>query len=259
MSSPPVKTCHYVILGVDRDADDDQLKKAYRKMALKWHPDKNPDKQEEAANQFKLVLDAYQVLSDKHERAFYDSHRESILRGQKPGGGGGGGKGGDDEHEPDPDGLNLFTYFSTSCFSDYSDTAPDGFYTVYGSIFEKLDGLEMEAQQGEPDAAQTRAPTFGISTSTVKEVRSFYAYWLNFISTRTFAFREKWNLADAQNRQIRRAMEKENNDARRTAKREYNENVRNLVRYVRKRDKRVQEYERQEKLEEQAKAVRTKK
>uniref|UniRef100_A0A3Q3IX98 J domain-containing protein n=1 Tax=Monopterus albus TaxID=43700 RepID=A0A3Q3IX98_MONAL len=60
--------CHYEILGVKRDAGDDDLKKAYRKLALKCHPDKNLDSAEEAAEQFKLIQAAYDVLSDPQER-----------------------------------------------------------------------------------------------------------------------------------------------------------------------------------------------
>lgn len=73
--------CHYEILGVDQDATDDDLKKSYRKLALKWHPDKNPDNAEEAKKQFQLIQAAYEVLSDPQERAWYDKHRDAILLG----------------------------------------------------------------------------------------------------------------------------------------------------------------------------------
>src|SRR5258708_36845667 len=62
---------YYEVLGVGRDASDDQIKKAYRNLARKFHPDRNPgDKQAEAS--FKEVQDAYDVLSDKTKRAQFD-------------------------------------------------------------------------------------------------------------------------------------------------------------------------------------------
>lgn len=63
---------YYKILGVDKKADEKTIKKAYRKMALKWHPDKNIDNKEAAEEQFKEISEAYQVLSDKDKRRMYD-------------------------------------------------------------------------------------------------------------------------------------------------------------------------------------------
>lgn len=63
--------CHYEVLGVTRTADSDEIKKSYRKLALRWHPDKNLDNAEEANQQFLLVQAAYDVLSDPQERAWY--------------------------------------------------------------------------------------------------------------------------------------------------------------------------------------------
>jgi DnaJ family protein B protein 4 len=63
---------YYSILGVNKSADEDQIKKAYRKMAVKWHPDKNPDNKKQAEERFKEVAEAYEVLSDKQKRTIYD-------------------------------------------------------------------------------------------------------------------------------------------------------------------------------------------
>ena len=60
---------YYAILGIGRQASDDEIKKAYRKMAVKWHPDKN--KAPEAEEKFKDVAMAYEVLKDKKKRELY--------------------------------------------------------------------------------------------------------------------------------------------------------------------------------------------
>lgn len=64
------KKCHYEILNVSRDADDATIKAAYRKLALRWHPDKNPDNSEIAKTKFQTLQQAYEVLSDQQERAW---------------------------------------------------------------------------------------------------------------------------------------------------------------------------------------------
>lgn len=64
----------YRVLGVDRNATEADIKKAYRKEALKWHPDKNPDNKETAEKKFKMVSQAFKVLSNPDERAYYDRY-----------------------------------------------------------------------------------------------------------------------------------------------------------------------------------------
>ena len=63
----------YDILGVNRDASDDEIKKAYRKLAMKYHPDRNPDSKE-AEDKFKEAKEAYEILSDGQKRAAYDQY-----------------------------------------------------------------------------------------------------------------------------------------------------------------------------------------
>lgn len=71
---------YYKTLGVSKDAGEKEIKKAYRKLALKWHPDKNPDSKEEAEEKFKEISEAYDVLSDKEKRSVYDRYGKEGLR-----------------------------------------------------------------------------------------------------------------------------------------------------------------------------------
>jgi molecular chaperone DnaJ len=85
----------YETLGVERGANADEIRKAYRRLAREHHPDVNPHRKEEAEAKFKEVSDAYSVLSDEQKRAVYDRYGEEGLNGA-PGGGvdfGGGGIG----------------------------------------------------------------------------------------------------------------------------------------------------------------------
>jgi molecular chaperone DnaJ len=80
----------YKTLGVAKDASQDELKKAYRKMAMKYHPDQNKDNKE-AEEKFKNVNHAYDILKDEQKRAAYDRYGEAAFDGSMGGGGGGGG------------------------------------------------------------------------------------------------------------------------------------------------------------------------
>ncbi|KAF7370572.1 J domain-containing protein [Mycena sanguinolenta] len=73
----PVDTEYYDLLGVGVEADDTELKKAYRKQAMKYHPDKN--KSADAEEKFKEISKAYQVLSNPNDRATYDKHGKSMV------------------------------------------------------------------------------------------------------------------------------------------------------------------------------------
>ena len=75
---------YYAVLGVNRDVDEDALKKSYRKLALKWHPDRNPTNKSTAEKKFKEISEAYEVLSDKNKRAIYDQFGEEGLKGGMP-------------------------------------------------------------------------------------------------------------------------------------------------------------------------------
>ncbi|CAL6368185.1 unnamed protein product [Bathycoccus prasinos] len=81
---------YYSILGVARGAPESQIKRAYRKLALKYHPDKNPG-DDKAKSKFEELSNAYEVLTDEEKRQIYDRHGEEGLKQHQQGGGGGGG------------------------------------------------------------------------------------------------------------------------------------------------------------------------
>ena len=86
MESVMTEMDYYELLEISRDATGAEIKKAYRKLALKYHPDRNPDDQE-AEEKFKLINEAYQVLSDDEKRAIYDRYGKEGLAGQGMGSG----------------------------------------------------------------------------------------------------------------------------------------------------------------------------
>lgn len=87
------KKDYYEVLGVARNASEAEIKKAYRKLAMKYHPDRNPDK--DSATKFQEISEAYEILTDAQKRAAYDQFGHAGIEGQASGGGGGfGGFGG---------------------------------------------------------------------------------------------------------------------------------------------------------------------
>jgi molecular chaperone DnaJ len=102
------KRDYYQVLGVSRDADDQQIKSAYRRLALQYHPDRNPDNRE-AEEKFKEAAEAYSVLSDPQRRATYDRFGHQGLQGAGAAG------------------------FDPSIFADFSDILGDFF--GFGDLF----------------------------------------------------------------------------------------------------------------------------
>ena len=86
------KRDYYEVLGVNKDASEDDLKKAYRRLAMKWHPDRNPDNPKAEEN-FKEAKEAYEVLCEPQKRAAYDQFGHAGVSPQAGGGPGGAGFG----------------------------------------------------------------------------------------------------------------------------------------------------------------------
>ncbi|KAJ1668239.1 hypothetical protein EV178_000584 [Coemansia sp. RSA 1646] len=264
------RICYYDLLGVERSAGDSDLKKAYRKQALTWHPDKNHGNAEEATRIFAEIKEAYETLSDPQERAWYDNHREQILRG-------------DDYMAAAADNdaygqaskssnvsyvstESLMRFFSVSSFSAFDDSST-GFYTVYRQLFDTLRNEELEIFDPDTeymvdqlqnlgfgdsfmvydeDAAyaggQSRSRKSKRSAGTGTTLRDFYNFWTTFSTRKSFGWFDRFRLSDAENRQIRRLMEKENKRLREKAKNEFVETVQKLAVWLRKRDPRYKRH-----------------
>lgn len=120
------KRDYYEILGIAKSANEDEIKKSYRRLAMKHHPDRNPnDKAAEA--KFKEAKEAYEVLSDSKKRAAYDQFGHAGVSGQAQGFGGAGASG-----------------FGGFDFSNFGDTFGD----VFGDIFGSRRGGRQQARRG---------------------------------------------------------------------------------------------------------------
>ena len=115
------KRDYYEILGVSKNASDDEIKKAYRKLAVKYHPDKNPGNKE-AEEKFKEISEAHEVLSDKQKRARYDQFGHAGV----------GGNGGFDGFGGAP-GAGAFNFNGQEFHFDFGGGSP--FDDILGSLF----------------------------------------------------------------------------------------------------------------------------
>ena len=231
--------CYYEILNVERNADVATIKKAHRKAALQWHPDKN-NNSDESTHKFRLIQQAYECLSDPVERKWYDEHREGILQGFDPNDGSSFSAAGNISFL-----FNVLPFQYGGCYDGYHDKE-GGFYQIYTHVFDSILEGERRGWTSEGNIelmanSYLSEVTFGDSSSPWSEVSAFYAAWEGFSSCLSYAWVDQYDVREAQNRRIRRAMEDENKKVRRISKRERNEDIANLVRFVKKRDPRVQQ------------------
>jgi DnaJ family protein A protein 5 len=237
------KTDYYELLGVERQASEDEIKKAYRRKALELHPDRNYGDVENATKLFAEIQSAYEVLSDPQERAWYDSHRDVLLRGEQAG------QATTEEFSYNirmttaDEVLKLMMKFNGHV--EFTDS-PSGFYGGLQDFFKKLAREEEIACQWE-DVEQVEYPEFGHKDDTYEDVvRPFYASWNGFATRKSYSWKDVYRLSEAPDRRIRRLMEKENKRHREAAIQEFNDAIRSLIAFVRKRDPRYQENQKSE-------------
>lgn len=128
------KKDYYELLGVTRSATETEMKSAYRKMALKWHPDKNKEAGAEA--KFKEINEAYEVLSNKEKRAKYDQFGHAAF---DPSAGFGGGQGGQSYKQ----GPFTYSYSTGGGFEDLFGSQGQGFQDPF-NIFESFFGGQYQ-------------------------------------------------------------------------------------------------------------------
>ncbi|KAI0346304.1 DnaJ-domain-containing protein [Trametopsis cervina] len=240
---------YYTLLEVDENATADEIKKSFRRLALIHHPDKNHDNVEEATQRFATLQQAYEVLSDEQERAWYDSHRASLV--------------------PEPDAASVFedikrgasaprgrdrgltvrhlAQFLSPTIFDGFDESDKGFYNIYRNLFKRLaydESLWSETPLEEyPQFGDSSWPWLPASKEeTSGAARTFYNFWTNFVTDKDFSWFDQWEINEAPDRRVRRMMERENKKARDDARREYNETVRALALFIRKRDPRYKSH-----------------
>lgn len=139
---------YYKILQVDRNATDEDMKKAYRKLAMKWHPDKNPNNKKEAEAKFKQISEAYEVLSDSQKRAIYDQYGEEGLKGQVP--------------PPDAGGPGGATFFQSGDGATTFTFNPRNANEIFAEFFGFSNPFGGMGRGGEPGIGMRGGPrTFG--------------------------------------------------------------------------------------------------
>ncbi|CAN1783037.1 DnaJ homolog subfamily C member 2 [Linum perenne] len=213
---------HYALLGLSHLrylATEEQIRRSYREVALKYHPDKQAAlllaeeteaakqaKKEEIETHFKAIQEAYEALIDPVKRRIYDSTDEF------------------DDEIP-------------------SDCSPQDFFKVFGPAF---------VRNGRWSVSQP-VPSLGDDGTPFKEVDSFYNFWYSFKSWREFPHADEFDLEDAESRDHKRWMERQNAKLSEKARKEEYVRIRTLVDNAYRKDPRMLRRKVEEKAEKQRK------
>jgi DnaJ homolog subfamily A member 5 len=236
--------CFYELLQIPQNASKKEIIKvnitvneAYRIKALIHHPDKNPERIDEATEYFASLQEAFQTLSNDHDKMFYDRHRAEILRGpidlSKHG-----------QTDEFMSTEQVFTYFS------YTHKTKTEFYDFYRELFVKIDLEERKAMEKDPFCKATEQEefyTFGDDSTNWNDLLLFYKRFQAFTTVKSFYWFDIYRPMDFQDRKLRRNAEKENKKIREKHRKEFNESVQQLAAYVKRRDPRYKAVKEEEK------------
>ncbi len=144
-----MKKDYYEVLGVSRQASAEEIKKAYRQAALKYHPDRNPGNKE-AEEKFKEAAEAYSILIDPEKRAIYDRYGHQGLQGQ---------------------GYEGFRGFDSSIFQDFEDILGNFFGFSFSEFFGGQSGRRPRAQRGRDLALELQLSLEEVASGAEKELK----------------------------------------------------------------------------------------
>lgn len=209
---------HYALLGLGHLrflATDEQIRKAYRETALKHHPDK----------QAALLLSEETEEAKEAKKEEIDRHFKAVQ----------------EAYEVLIDSAKRRVYDSIDEFDDEipGDCASEDFYKVYGPVF---------VRNGRWSVAQP-VPPLGQDDAPIQEVDAFYDFWYSFKSWREFPHADEFDLEQAESREHKRWMERQNGKLREKAKKEENSRIRTMVENAYKKDPRILRRKEEEKAE----------
>lgn len=257
------KKDYYSLLEVPVDADQALIKKQYRKLALKYHPDKNPDRIEEFTEIFAQLSIAYETLSDEQERSWYDSHKDTVdgtntSSGQY-----------EEESYVNECGVtadDIHAFMNREYF-DRNDDSVAGMYQVAAKVFLRIVKDEIlygkrynlkEYQNFEDDSflddvvkngyiqslsdykgKKLLFPLFGYSETSYSDLKQFYKKWSSFQTVKQFHWKNEYRINKNYDRRTKRELNKRNEKIRNEHRNQYNKTVKEFVNFIKKIDIRL--------------------